>query len=299
MEYVVKYYHILDYLSGRKQKKKGGYAMQIVKKSKLYENNRVLFIRSSLIKPNPAQPRQLFEMDGLRELAESISLHGILQPLTVRRTLGGYELVAGERRLRASKMAGLSAVPCIVLDVDAEQSSLFALIENLQRRDLDFFEEAEGIERLIHIYHMSQEEAASKLGKSQSAIANKLRLLRHPPELVVRIREGGLTERHARALLRLEEYADRLKAAEQIIEQKMNVAQTEEYIENLLAAKPPVTLKPCRPQPLYVWKDIRFFLNTVGRAVATMKKTGVSAGMEKAESEQEIVVTIRIPKQVQ
>ena len=273
--------------------------MQIVKKRKLYENNRILFIQSSLIKPNPAQPRRLFEMDGLRELAESIGLHGILQPLTVRRTLGGYELVAGERRLRASKMAGLSVVPCIVLDVDAEQSSLLALIENLQRRDLDFFEEAEGIERLIHIYHLSQEETASKLGKSQSTVANKLRLLRHPPEIVARIREGGLTERHARTLLRLEEYVDRIKAVDQIILQKMNVAQTEAYIDNLLAAKPPMTLKPSRPQPLYIWKDLRFFLNTVGRAVATMKKTGVDADMEKKESEQEVIVTIRIPKQVQ
>ena len=147
------------------------------------EDRRLLYIPTGMILPNPSQPRTRFDGESLGELADSISRYGVLQPLSVRRVSTGYELVAGERRLRAAKLAGLESVPCIVLDAGCEDSSVLALVENLQRCDLDFVEEAEGIALLIKTYGMSQEEAARKIGKSQSAVANKLRLLRLSPEL--------------------------------------------------------------------------------------------------------------------
>lgn len=155
--------------------------MLLSRKKGLFESTRVLFLPADAIAPNPNQPRKAFAQDGLEELAASIRLYGILQPLSVRKVESGYELVSGERRLRASQMAGLTQVPCILVNVDDEASSLLALIENLQRRDLDFVEEAAALAKLIRTFHLSQEEAAQKIGKSQSAVANKLRLLRLPP----------------------------------------------------------------------------------------------------------------------
>ena len=177
--------------------------MPFLRKKGLYETNRVLYLPVSELAPNPNQPRRQFSPDGLAELSASIREHGILQPLSVRRVPDGYELVSGERRLRAAKLAGLREVPCILLAVDGENSSLLALVENLQRRDLDFFEEAAALSRLIQTYGLSQEEAARRVGKSQSAVANKLRLLRLSPacrelldqgvfrRLVVLERRGG------------------------------------------------------------------------------------------------------------
>lgn len=270
--------------------------MQLLRRNTLLENPRVVYLKISSIAPNPGQPRRFFDADSLRELSESISQYGVLQPLTVRRSGTGYELVAGERRLRAADMAGLSQVPCLVMGVDAEQSTLIALVENLQRCDLDFFEEAEGLENLIRAYGLSQEEAARRVGKSQSAVANKLRLLKHPPEIIAFIRRHHLSERHARALLRLEEYADRMAVLERVVRQRMNVAQTEQYIEDLLARRAAPPPKPAKLQTLYVFKDVRLFLNTVGRAVDMIRQSGVGVGLDKEESDREIVLTIKIPK---
>ena len=178
--------------------------MPLLRRKGLYETGRVIYLHPDVLHPNPNQPRKRFSPDGLEELAASIREHGVLQPLTVRKVDGSFELVSGERRLRAARMAGLSEVPCIVIDVDGVCSSLLALVENLQRRDLDFLEEAMALDRLIHTYDLSQEEAARRIGKSQSAVANKLRLLKLSPRLLDRLRQNGLTERHARALLRLE-----------------------------------------------------------------------------------------------
>ncbi len=178
--------------------------MPVLYKRGLLESTRVTMISPDYISPNPDQPRRYFDPDGMAELADSIRVHGILQPLTVRRKGGGrYELIAGERRLRAAMICGLTEVPCLVMDVDRENSCLLSLIENLQRRDLDFWEEAKALERLIQVYGLSQEEAAAKVGKSQSAVANKLRLLRLPEQALELLRKNGFTERHARALLRL------------------------------------------------------------------------------------------------
>ena len=167
-------------------------------------SSRVQYISLAQLSPNPQQPRRSFDEAALRELADSIRAYGILQPLTVRRTPGGYQLAAGERRMRAARMAGLREVPCLVAQVDEQDAGMLALIENLQRRDLDCFEEAAAIARLISRYGLSQEQAAEKLGKSQSAVANKLRLLRLSPACRALLVEHGLTERHARCLLRLE-----------------------------------------------------------------------------------------------
>ena len=170
----------------------------------------LLYLRPEDISPNPVQPRRHFDQEALAELSESIRSYGILNPLTVRRRGGRYELVAGERRLRAAKLAGLTEVPCLLVDVDMQDAGLLALVENLQRKDLDFLEEAEGLRQLIDRFGLSQEDAARRIGKSQSAVANKLRLLRLPGDILEALRDNGLTERHGRALLRLPD-ADLLK----------------------------------------------------------------------------------------
>ena len=191
----------------------------------------VLQLPAAEIRPNPRQPRRVFDEAGLRELAASIRAHGVLQPLTVRRTAEGWELIAGERRLRASRLAGLETVPCIESAAGDEESALLALIENLQRQDLHYFEEAAAIGDYIHRTGITQEEAARQLGRSPSALANKLRLLRLSPACREQLVQSGLTERHARCLLRLEDESERLAAIQYIADRQLNVAQTEQYIE--------------------------------------------------------------------
>ena len=208
--------------------------MQCQKLKTYMETGRVVFLPVKVIRANPDQPRQVFRPEALAELADSIREHGILQPLSVRRVGTGYELIAGERRLRAAAMAGLTEVPCILMQMDDRESGLAAMVENLQRQDLDFIEEAMGISRLMELGNLSQEQAARQLGKSQSAIANKLRLLRHSDPVLAALREAQLTERHARALLRLPDEETKLAAIRQIREKQMSVARTESYVESLL-----------------------------------------------------------------
>ena len=190
--------------------------MQCQKLKTYMETGRVVFLPVKVIRANPDQPRQVFRPEALAELADSIREHGILQPLSVRRVGTGYELIAGERRLRAAAMAGLTEVPCILMQMDDRESGLAAMVENLQRQDLDFIEEAMGISRLMTLGNLSQEQAAKQLGKSQSAIANKLRLLRHSDPVLAALREAQLTERHARALLRLPDEETKLAAIREI-----------------------------------------------------------------------------------
>ncbi len=258
-----------------------------------YVSKRIRYIPINHIAPNPAQPRRYFDQEALEELAASIRLHGILQPLTVQKGELSYILVAGERRLRAAGMAGLEKVPCIVVEADQRQSALLALIENLQRSDLHFMEEAAAISRLITDYHLSQEEAAARLGKSQSAVANKLRLLRLSPACVDLLREFQLTERHARTLLRLEGEELRLTALQHIGAAHLNVAQTEAYVEELLQA---VQVTPPARKPGYIIKDVRLFLNSIRRSVEIMQQAGVDAKVDRQETEEGITVTVKIPK---
>ncbi len=273
--------------------------MQTLKKPPRALRNTITYLSVDEVYPSPVQPRKRFPQESLRELSDSIAQYGVLNPLTVRRRGTRYELVAGERRLRAAMLAGLREVPCIILDVNMEESSLIALVENLQRRDLDFVEEAEGISQLIHLFGFSQEEAARRLGKSQPSIANKLRLLRLPTDILDTLREEDLTERHGRALLRLGgEEAQRL-ALSQMIKEHMNVSAAEEYVERLL--RMPEVLAPddakSRRKTLFVLKDVRVFLNTLTHGLEVMKLGGIDAGMEKHETDTELVLTISIPKQ--
>ena len=241
---------------------------------------KVLWLPAAEIRPNPMQPRRTFEETGLRELAESIRRHGILQPLTVRRTAAGWELVAGERRLRAAVLAGLETVP--------------SLVENLQRKDLHYLEEAEAIAAFLHQTGMTQEAVAAQLGMSPSALANKLRLLRLSPACRALLVEHGLTERHARCLLRLEDEGERLTALRQAAAKHWNVAQTEQYVERRLAA---LQTAPPAGRRTYIIKDVRLFLNSVDRGLRLIRDAGVDARTEREETEDEIVLTLRIPKQ--
>lgn len=251
------------------------------------ETGRVVFLPARTIRPNPAQPRKIFRQEALDELAESIRRHGILQPLSVRRVGISYELIAGERRLRAGILAGLSEIPCIVMSMDEKESGMVALVENLQRQDLDFIEEARGISKLMENWSLSQEQAAKVIGKSQSSVANKLRILKHSPQVLEALREGKLTERHARALLKLPAEPDKIRAIDHIVSMGMSVARTERYVEQLLSEK------DCR-QPK---ANVGQFLNNLNQSLARIQLSGIPAVSERRETESQIVLTITIPKE--
>ena len=246
------------------------------------------------IRPNKSQPRKQFNESELKALSQSISENGILQPLIVRKiTSSEYEIVAGERRLRASALAGLKKVPCIVVKCSDKESAVYALLENLQRADLGIFEEARGISRLIRRYGLTQEQAAEKLGKTQSTIANKLRLLRLSNEEQEWIEKSGLSERHARALLRIEDEELRRTALSGVITDGLNVSQTEAFVSSLIQSTPK---KQNRGKSKAVIKDIRIFVNTINKAVDTMRLSGIDAETHKTDYDNFIEYTIRIPK---
>ena len=257
----------------------------------------VVYLSTEDIDPCPVQPRKIFDEESISELSESIKSYGILNPLTVRIRGGKYELVAGERRLRAAKLAGLREVPCMLVDVNMEGASLIALVENLQRKDLDFIEEAVGINQLIIMFGMSQEEAARRIGKSQSAVANKLRLLKLPRDILDSLRENGLSERHGRALLRLSTAVEQRQALEYIIDNKLTVAATDAYIDALLSKDedPPEQEKNAGKRS-FILKDVRVFLNTLSRSIDLMKQGGIDAGVKRQETEDSLILTISIPK---
>ena len=261
--------------------------MQCTKLKTYMETGRVIFVPARSIQPNPAQPRRVFDEAALQELTESIRQHGILQPLSVRRVGVGYELIAGERRLRAAMRAGLTEIPCIVMSMDQKESGVVALVENLQRQDLDFVEEAQGISRLLELTGMSQEQAARTLGKSQSAVANKLRILRHSTAVLTAIREAGMTERHARALLKLESDSQKLTVILRAKEMNFSVARLEKYIDELLSQQAE------SPKPRV---NVSQFLNNLNQSLARIQLSGVSAVSERLETDREIVLTITIPK---
>jgi len=273
--------------------------MQTLRRDPRILKNGLCYLSVDEICPSPVQPRKRFSQEPLKELSESIAQYGVLNPLTVRKRNGRYELIAGERRLRASKLAGLAQVPCIVIDANMEEASLIALVENIQRRDLDFVEEAEGISQLIRLFGMSQQEAARRLGKSQPSIANKLRLLHLPPDVLDTLRNEELTERHGRALLRLQSEGEQRLAVERMVSERMNVSAAEDYIESLLKApEPPLEdEKKSVRKTLFVLKDVRIFLNTLTHGLNMMKQGGIDADMEKHETDTELVLTISIPKQ--
>lgn len=273
--------------------------MQALKSQTALRRGGIVYLRTDELTPNPVQPRKRFDDESLEELSGSIKSYGILNPLTVRLRCGKYELVAGERRLRAAKLAGLEEVPCILIDVNMEDASLIALVENLQRRDLDFIEEALAISQLIRMFGMSQEEAARRIGKSQSAVANKLRLLKLPSDVLESLRQNGLTERHGRALLRLPNPVAQRAALEYIVDNGLTVAATDAYIDALLSAPEEAEQKDEeKPEKrrTFVLKDVRVFLNTLSRSIDLMKQGGIDAGIQREETDDSLILTISIPK---
>lgn len=261
-------------------------------------NKKVIEIPARKIRPNKTQPRQDFFEEDLRSLSQSISNNGLLQPLTVRKLKNDeYELIAGERRLRASVMAGFTKIPCIVMKCSDKDSAIFASIENLQRKDLGMFEEARGINRLIRKYGITQEQAAIQLGKKQSTVANKLRLLRLSYDEQDWIIQAGLTERHARALLKIQNEDSRKEVLSHIIAENLNVKETEKYISSLLDNNKKVQPLHNNNDKKIVVKDVRIFVNTISRAVDTMRMSGIDAVSNKEETEDYIEYTVKIPKE--
>ena len=260
--------------------------MQCEKLKTYMETGRVVFLPARSIRPNPAQPRRVFREEALGELADSIRRHGILQPLSVRRVGNSYELIAGERRLRAGVLAGLSEIPCIIMSMDEEESGAAALIENLQRQNLDFIEEARGIARLMEKGKLSQEQAATLLGRSQSSVANKLRLLRHSPQVLEALLAAELTERHARALLKVPTDSMKFSVIATVAQLGMSVSKTESYIDKLLEEK---TAEPKKP-------NISAFIHNLTQSLSKIQLSGIPAVSERRETDSQIVLTITIPK---
>ena len=237
--------------------------------------------RTSVV-PNPYQPRKEFEAEALQELADSIRQYGVLQPLLVAPGPDGtYILIAGERRLRASGLAGLETVPVIVSDYTNQQIAEIAMIENLQRRDLHFLEEAEGYEKLLDTFHMTQETMAVKVGKKQSTIANKLRLLKLAPALRQKIHGSGLTERHARVLLKLDRDEDREAVVDKAVRDGLTVRQTEALVEKML--KEAGKQKKRKPRIVIV-NDVRIYLNSIKQVMDTVRASGIPASMDACTS---------------
>lgn len=255
--------------------------------------NNITFVPTEKLLPNPHQPRHQFKSEEMLSLANSIKENGILQPLLIRRMNNSdyCEIIAGERRLRGAILAGIEKVPCIEVDCDSERSAVISILENVQREDLSFFEEASAIGQLITVFSMSQQEVAKFLGKSQSALSNKLRLLKLPVDVRYYIEKEGLTERHARALLQIENEKDIWKVLNTIKERGLNVSQTESYIATLYA-KP----KRQKRESKAVYKDFRIFVNTVNRAIKTMQDSGIDAVSDKTETDEYIEFRVKIPK---
>ena len=259
------------------------------------EENRVLDIPTIQIRPNKTQPRKSFDEDELRLLSQSISTNGILQPLTVRKlSQTEYELVAGERRLRAAVLAGLSKVPCVVIRCTDKESAIYALLENIQRADLNMFEEARGISRLIRKYGLTQEEAAIRLGRKQSTVANKIRLLKLSMEEQDWILQAGLSERHARALLRIDDEEIRKEVLSKIVAENLSAKDTEDLVVRFLC-RTTVTESPTQEKKFIV-RDVRIFVNTINKAVDTMRLSGINAVAKKSETDEYIEYTVKIPK---
>ena len=247
--------------------------------------------------PNPYQPRKLFNDEALQELAESIREHGEIQPLLVRKVEGRLELIAGERRLRASKLAGLADVPVIVKDIDDKEMAELAMLENLQREDLHYLEEAQGFQHLISQFGFTQEELAKRLGKKQSTIANKLRLLRLSGEVQTLLVDDHLTERHARALLKIEDDGKQKEILSAVREKNLNVRETEDLIEEIIDDISREMSKHKGKQSFTrVIRDIRIFVNTINSVVAEMKKAGLKVKVQQQQDEEYITIHLKIPK---
>ena len=255
-----------------------------MKSGKYKIGGQIILVPQEEIYPNPNQPRRRFDFDELEGLAQSIRQNGIIQPIAVRiNSKGNYELISGERRLRASRLVGITQIPCIIMEANDEKSALFALIENIQRSDLGFFEEAVAIEKLITDYGMSRDDICKKLGKAPPTISNKLRLLRLPEEIRLKITQENLTERHARALLRLTQISQMERALSIIADKRLTVTETEKLVSQILTND-----SRRRQPPVKLFKDVRIFVNTLNHAVDTMRRAGIEADSAKSETDEYI-----------
>ena len=261
------------------------------------EEKKVMEIPIDSLVPNPYQPRRVFSQSALEELSESIKVYGILQPITVRNKGNEeYELVAGERRLRASKLAGRATIPAIINNMSDESSAVLALLENLQREDLNFIEEAMGYENLIKEHSFTQQQLAGKLGKNQSTIANKLRILRLPTDIKIKLVEHGLTERHARALLKLPEESLMRDVLDKVIKSDLNVKKTEKLIADILEELKNPKDSDDKKQNVKGIMGMRIYLNTIKQAYEAITNTGLEAKYKEVDKGDHIEVVVRIPK---
>lgn len=256
----------------------------------------VLRIPTEKLLPNPYQPRKHFKSEDLLSLADSIKENGVLQPLLARRINNSdyFEIIAGERRLRASILANMQTVPCLVVDCEYEDSAIYSVLENIQRADLSFFEEAQAIAHMQSHFNLTQEQISKKLGKSQSALSNKLRILKLPVDIRYFIEKENLTERHARALLKCDDETQMWQVLNTVKEKKLNVEQTEAYVDALTSKKQKKQKKVVR-----VFKDVRIFVNTVNKAINTMIEAGIPAEANKNETDEFIEFYVKIPKNAQ
>lgn len=272
--------------------------LQITKAEKKDELKNISYLNIESVRPNPYQPRKQFSKASLEELCDSIKQYGVIQPINVRKiTNNHYELVAGERRLRAATMAGLKEIPAIIINVNDNDSAVMALIENLQREDLSYMEEAEGYNNLINDHGFTQEELAHKIGKSQSTIANKIRLLKLPPMVKKMLQDNNLTERHARALLKLHDEQLQLKVLKHVCEKGLNVKKTEELVERAIDRFTRQEKAQASERKFtHAIKDIRIFINTIKQAIDVMKKSGVNVKAAQLDRGEYIEFIIRVPK---
>ena len=248
----------------------------------------LIYISPDIITPCPYQTRTIYRRDEMKSLIASINENGIMQPLTATRTDKGYQLISGHRRLFAAKMLNMNKVPVIVMDKTDEEIAVLCAVENIHREDLNFFEQASAIKLLINHLGLTQEQAGKRLSLSQSAIANKLRVLEIEEELQINIIKNRLTERHARALCRLPKEKQHA-ALEYIIKHALNVTETDKYIEKLL------TPKVQKKKPKICIRDVRIFTNTIVKAVQIMKKAGFAAEYEQSTTEEAVKYEIVIP----
>ncbi|MBO5447794.1 MAG: ParB/RepB/Spo0J family partition protein [Ruminococcus sp.] len=269
-------------------------AEQPHEREQIRELGKIIDVQTSDIVPNPSQPRRHFPVDELTSLAKSISQDGIIQPLTVRKTQGGFELISGERRLRAAKLAGLRSVPCIVMKSDDRRSAVLALVENIQRSNLNCFEEAQAISKLIEEGAATREDIAARLGLAQSTVANKLRLLKLTPEEQKIICSSGLSERHARALLKIPDEQKRREVLAKAAEGNWTVETTEKYILKLERED---IKRSSYEKRAVMLKDVRLFFNSVNKALDVMRLAGVNADAKRYDRDGYIEYVIKIPSE--
>ncbi|MGM0409394.1 MAG: nucleoid occlusion protein [Bacillota bacterium] len=259
-------------------------------------NEEVEKIDIEKIDSNPYQPRDNFDQSSLDDLAESIKNFGIIQPLTIRTKGDKYELIAGERRLKAAKLIGLNEVPVLIKDFDNQETAEIALVENLQRKDLDFLEEAHAYEQLIKEFQLTQKELAKKIAKSQSTVANKLRILKLDPEVQKKIKAPQISERHARTLLKLKNKEEQLEIIEKIIENNLTVRETTKIVNNYLEQKKENDNKK-KAKVKTVYKDLRVFTNSLNKTIEEMKDAGLEVKVNKNKSDDFIEYKIRLPRE--